>query len=330
MLARPFRALAGASLALSLIACGDDEGGGGGTEPLTTFPAALVETFGATGEILGEYAYRAMDFDGANVSLAPGAPGASRDPQQLVARVLALASLRGGVQFAPGFTTSPTCTPTTTGAATDTDADGIPDEMTIEYTAANCTVTDTATGDVQVQRGFIRYRDTSDDLYGFEMDITELRQDSYDGTTGTWSRQTVRILERARTTASGATWSLILDADIKSGTEDTVDVQQVVRYDVEGTYTSNGAVPAGGPMPDGTITLSGSLEATLPQYGRMVMSLVTPPTRPITSRAAPTSMMAPSRCGSMGMPPRESSAPVDLLRVRQLGVPRERDAVGSR
>jgi hypothetical protein len=48
-----------------------------------------------------------------------------------------------------------------------------------------------------------------------------------------------------------------------------------VKYDVKGTYTSDGAVPAGGPIPDGTISLSGSIDATLPATGRLNMTLVT-------------------------------------------------------
>ncbi|HVX89541.1 MAG TPA: hypothetical protein VG940_11470, partial [Gemmatimonadales bacterium] len=47
------------------------------------------------------------------------------------------------------------------------------------------------------------------------------------------------------------------------------------KYDVTGKYTSNGAVPAGGPMPDGTLTVTGSLDATLPAAGRLVVDIVT-------------------------------------------------------
>jgi hypothetical protein len=273
MHARIIRALAGASLGLFLISCGDDSDGGGAGAPITTFPAALVETFGATGNVLVEYAGSAFDFNGSSVSLAPGATSAQKVSGD-IARVLELVALRGGPRLSPAFLSSPTCTPTTTGAATDTDADGIPNEMTIEFTAANCTVTDTATGSDTVQRGLVRYRDTSDDLYGFDMDIDELHQSNYDGTTENWTHQTVVVHENARTTTSGGTWSLVIRSDLRAGTADTLEIAQRVNYDVKGTYTSNGAVPAGGPIPDGAISISGTIDATLQNWGRLVVSLV--------------------------------------------------------
>src|SRR5688572_10271762 len=140
MSSRLFRTLAGASFGLFLISCGDDSDSGGAGAPITTFPAALVETFGSTGNVLVEYAGSAFDFNGSSVSLAPGAAGAQQKVSGDVARVLELVAFQGGPQLSPAFLSSPTCNPTTTGAATDTDADGIPDEMTIEFTPANCTV----------------------------------------------------------------------------------------------------------------------------------------------------------------------------------------------
>ena len=237
----------------------------------------MVQTFGSTGELLGLYAGSAFDFGGTNIGFAAPITSASnpRSPQAVIAQMMTLAAMQQGVSFSSAFLSSPTCTPTVTGAATDTDADGIPNDMLVEYTAANCTVTDTATGDVAVQRGTLRYRDTSDELYGFDLTVTDLRGSQYDGTSHDWTNQTVTAHETAKTTTSGGNWTLVFSADIKQGTGDTVKYDQVGKYDVKGTYTSNGAVPEGGPIPDGTISLSGSIDATLPQVGRLDVHLVT-------------------------------------------------------
>jgi hypothetical protein len=237
----------------------------------------MVEVFGSTGEQLVIYAGAAFDFGGTNIGFAPPITSAAnpQSPQAVITRLMTLAMAQQGATFSSAFLSSATCTPTVTGAATDTDADGIPDDMLVQYTAANCTVTDTATGDIAVQRGTLRYRDTSDELYGFDLTVTDLRGSQYDGATGDWNDQTVEAHETAKTTTSGGTWSLFLDAKIKQGTDAVVEVEQAVKYDVKGTYTSNGAVPAGGPIPDGTISLSGSIDATLPATGRLNMTLVT-------------------------------------------------------
>lgn len=277
MSVRPIRAFLGASLLLALGACGDDSSGSNGPSAGTTFPASMVETYGSTGALLGEYAGSAFDFGGTNIGLAAPITSAAnpRSPQAVIARVMTLAMAQQGATFSAAFLSSPSCTPTITGGASDTDGDGIPNDMVVEFTSANCTVTDTATGDVSVQRGTIRYRDTSDDLYGFDITVTDLRYSNYNGTSHAWMNQTVTAHESARTTTSGGTWALKFAATIRQGTQDTVSYDQVGAYDVKGTYTSNGVVPAGGPIPDGTISLSGTIDATLPTVGRLVVSLVT-------------------------------------------------------
>ena len=274
---RPLRALVGASLLVALGACGDDSSGPSGPTPEQYFPANMVETFGNTGELLGEYAVGAIDFGGTNIGLSAGVSGggAPRFAAIATARLEQLFRLQGvGPQFSSSMT-SPDCTPDETGAATDTDADGVPDLFTVTYTAANCTVTDTATGDVTVIRGKIIYRDTSNDLYGFDIVVDELRQDTYTGSSQDWFRSVISAHETARTTTTGGTWSLFADAVNETGTGSVVDQSSKARYDVSGKYTSNGTVPAGGPMPDGTVTLSGTLDATIPGAGRLVMQLVT-------------------------------------------------------
>lgn len=263
-------------LLFALSACSDDSGSTGPSSE-TRFPASMVETFGSTGELLAEYAGSALDFGGSNVGFSPPITSAAnpRSAQAVIARLMTLAAMRQGATFSPAFLSSASCTPTVTGSGTDTDADGIPDDMLVEFTAANCTVTDTATGDITIQRGTLRYRDTSDDLYGFDMTVTDLRGSQYDGSSHDWNEQIVSAHETAKTTASGGSWTLTLNANIKQGTADTVQYSQVGTYDVKGSYTSNGAVPEGGPIPDGTISLSGSIDATLPQAGRLDVHLVT-------------------------------------------------------
>src|SRR6478736_1123419 len=171
-----FRVALATGLILAFSACSSDDSGSSGPSSETHFPASMVETFGSTGELLAAYAGSAIDFGGTNIGLA--APITSADnplgPQAVVTRMMTLALARQGGAFSSAFLSSPTCTPSITGSGTDTDADGIPDELVVEYTAANCTVTDTATGDITVQRGTIHYRDTSDDLYGFDITVTDL------------------------------------------------------------------------------------------------------------------------------------------------------------
>lgn len=271
---RILRALAGASLVLLLSSCGDDESSGG-VAPGSTFPAAAVADFGPTGALLVEYASSALDFGGTNLGLSAGPEGVRT---RVIADLRRFARLTAGRDAGPQLVmaiASPDCTPTQTGAATDTDADGIPDEMTIEYTAANCTVTDTATGDVQVVRASIRYRDISSDLFGFDITLDDFRVDEYDGTTGDWTRQTLTAHERSRTTTSGGTWSLTFTTSVLQGTDDEVAYATSGGYDVSATYTSNGAVPAGGPIPDGTIELSGVIDMTNAAFGRLITRLVT-------------------------------------------------------
>jgi hypothetical protein len=277
---RTVRAFVGAFATILVAACGGDDNGPSGPSAETTFPAMMVETFGETGALLADYAVSAIDFNGTNVGFAPGVSRVSADPGQLLARFTTLVRRNGeGPQLGPWAVSSPSCAPTITGAGTDTDADGVPDDMLVEYTAANCTVTDTATGDVTVTRGTLRYRDTNNSLYGFDVTVTALRQDTYDGSSHYWNRQVISVHETAKTTTTGGTWALVIDSDLASGTADTTQYSAQAKYDVTGKYTSNGAVPAGGPMPDGTLTVGGTLDATLPTSGRLVMDIVT--TNPI-------------------------------------------------
>ena len=271
------RAALGAFTLLTIAACGDDSNGPSGPTPEQYFPASMVETFGSTGRLLGEYAVQAIDFGGTNVGLSAGANGSGTPALAAGAavRLQQLLRLEGvGPQFSASLA-SPTCTPDQTGAATDTDADGIPDLLTITYTPANCTVTDTATGDVTVIRGKITYRDISNDLHGFDIVVDELRQDTYVGSSQEWFHGVIDAHETARTTSTGGTWSLTASALNQLGTGDVVDQTSQVAYSVTGKYTSNGSVPAGGPMPDGTVTLSGTIDATLPASGRLVVKLLT-------------------------------------------------------
>jgi hypothetical protein len=275
MFVRSLRALVGASVLIVAGACGGDDNGSSGPASEATFPAHMVETFGQTGVLLSEYAVSAMDFGGTNVGLAPGVRPASAIPAQVLARLTALARLQPGATPFASAMFSASCTPATVGSGTDTDADGIPDDMTVTYTAANCTVTDTATGDVQVSRGVIRYRDTNDNLYGFDLTVTDLRQDSYDASSDQFDHSVINVHESAKTTTTGGTWGLVISAVIRQGVGDTVTFSQDVSYNVSGKLTSNGAIPAGGPMPDGTLTLSGNVTATLPTAGHLSVDLVT-------------------------------------------------------
>jgi len=273
MTMRPARAIAFAILAvLAGVACGDEESPDDGLTPATTLPGNMVGIAGGLPGELVEYAVHGFSFAGSNLGFAPDAPGgASAMERHLMARATGL--LPAGAS--PFLVSSPTCVPDKVGDGIDTDADGVPDDMTITFTAANCTVTDTATGSVQVQRGTVRYRDTSSDLYGFDITITGLRADYYDATTLSWGRQFLTAHETTRMQDDRGDWSIDVDGFVQSGTLDTTTFFQKAIFDLQASFDPNGTITAGGPPPDGEITIAGHMDLTM-KPGRYKFTLFAP------------------------------------------------------
>lgn len=268
------RVLAGAVLGLSLVSCGDDEGGDGLTPGTTVHPLAIE---GAVGSVVS-MAYSA----GIALNFGFSTLGFSADPASIRSRaaadLLRHAALQDGDVVDPRFAallSSPDCTPTETGGDVDTDADGIPDDLTVEYTAANCTVTDTATGSYQLIRGRVRYRDIEGALHGFEMVLEGIRHDELDGTDGSWFTRTTTSRERAEVSATGGVWTLESDVTASNGFgAETQNAGKTVR-EIRVTYAPTGAIPVGGPLPDGVFRISGSVDETTLRYGRLIWGMVT-------------------------------------------------------
>lgn len=277
---RSIRALLGASLLVALSACGDDSSGPTGLAPVTLMPAQYLETFGNTGVGIVDLGVNAMGFGGSNISLARG---------EAMSRVnatlgMTLSHFAGG-KIAASILASPSCNPTVVGGATDTDGDGIPDDASVTYTQANCTVFDTATGDAQYIRGVYRIQDTGDALYGFKVTITGLHARNYTAATGDFSELNYNATETGDTKAGGATYHLVLDAAITQG-DATGSTSQLVKYDFTQKLAPSGSIVYLDPLPNGAYTVSGSIDATLVDFGvptRVVMSLVTPDPMSYTS-----------------------------------------------
>lgn len=272
MMKRLMRATTFALVAvLATVSCGDDENSDG-IDSSNTLPAHLVPTFASLAPQFGTFAVHGFSFAGTNVSFAPGAPGAASPMERHVADLLARTLPAGS---APFLVHSPTCEPDVVGEGDDADGDGVPDDMTITYTAENCTVTDAAAGVIRVQRGSIRYRDISNDLYGFELVVTDLRGDTYDSTTKGWTHQIISVREQSKMHADRGDWSISIDGDLQAGTADTVSLAQVVKYSVQASLDPSGTLDESDPLPDGEITLSGSVDVTL-KFGRFKFTLFAP------------------------------------------------------
>lgn len=250
------RALLGASLLLLPAACAEEDHGSVELVAATEFPVWMYQEVGPIGVQFPSFGIQALDFGIPFINAAQGAASAS--PSAFLAS--RIASYPGG-DLAARVLSSPSCLPDKVGAGIDTDGDGIPNDATSTYTAANCTVYDSATGDAYLVRGVYRLRDTNDDRFGFRLDITNLSVRSYDGTDN--SHQTVfyNAIETAQTTANAGSYRLILDAEGNSS-DFTGPYARRIHYDLTEGYVPVGTVPVNGPLPDGTFTMNGNVEIT--------------------------------------------------------------------
>lgn len=269
------RLIGGAGLLLAVVSCSSNDSTGPAGESI--FPPAMVGTFGSSAEAMGENAPDAIGFGGASLGAAPSVlPAPEATAAAIGLRIDRLAAMTHMGTAAPPYFTSPSCSPTTVGGGTDTDGDGVPDDMTITYTAANCTTTDTATGSVHIIRGTIHYRDTGNSLYAYEFTITDLRAEDFDGSSGDWTRQILNGSETGSTTTTGGKWAFNLSGQLAQGNYNTVTTDQNASYNVTASYTPNiGTVPALGPLPDGSVTLAGTIDARIAPWGLLNTQLVT-------------------------------------------------------
>lgn len=271
MSSRLIRALLGTSLLL-LPGCAEEDRGSVALVAATEFPVWMYEDVGPIGVNVPGFGTQALDFGGPFLYAVPGATPVS--PSAFVAS--RIASFPGGA-LAARVLSSPSCLPNKVGAGIDTDGDGIPDDATSTYTAANCTVYDTATGDAYLVRGVYRLRDTNDDRFGFRLDITDLSVRSFDGADHSHQSVLYNATETSRTTANAGTYRLLLDAE-GSSADFTGPYARRIHYDITEGYVPVGTVPVNGPLPDGTFTLSGNMDiSTAGESGaaRVVLQLIT-------------------------------------------------------
>jgi len=267
--ARPFLSL---GLLFTLAACATDSTGPVELAPETTLPLRYLSTIGPLGANLPQLGIRGMGFGGPALQFAPVSFRASTNAM-LAAR---LAALPGGAMAALALS-SPTCVADAVGAGVDSDGDGVPNDATWTFTAANCTTYDSATGEAYLTRGSYRIRDTNDDLYGFQFDVNALTVRRTNGNVEhTWAEVVYNMNESARTTATAGTYHLVVDASSASGDNVTWSAQRS-RYDLTESFTPTGTIVAGGPLPDGTMTISGTADLALADVGppvRLVFQLV--------------------------------------------------------
>lgn len=145
-------------IAVALLgACGGDDDEGSttinGAQAGVIGEAAATQISGIAGS-LGNFQFSGSgDTQG---FFAAGKPGG---------RLLAIARRVGGPRAAARiFLLDPPegCDPIVVGDSADADGDGIPNGVTYAFNASNCTVTDTATGDVVVVTGSVGLTDTDD------------------------------------------------------------------------------------------------------------------------------------------------------------------------
>jgi hypothetical protein len=235
------------------------------------FPPRYLERVGNIAVGFPTYGIRGIGFDGPFIPVPP-----DPYPAEMNAVVAErLSRLPGGASAAAVFA-SPSCLPEVLGLGTDSDADGIPDDATVTYSVANCTVYDSATGDIYLGRGSYRVRDTNNSLYGFRVDIVDLSVRDYDGARGITNDAVYNITETSTTSATGGTYHLVLDgwsSSLGSG----FNTAQRFRWDLTQSFDPVGSIPAGGPLPDGILTVSGTADLTISEDdapARMSMTIV--------------------------------------------------------
>jgi hypothetical protein len=234
MLNRP-RGLAGllAMAALGLAACSDSNSPT--NDPLTAQSAAPVG------------AAMASTADLAVGALSPSVPAFGLGFPLFFSRGRALG---GGIQFTPPDSL-PNCP--AASSLTDTDGDGVPDNATWSFTAADCTQTDIE-GNRSVVTGSVVVTDPGLTA-GYDLHINNLAAQYY------------------QTGASSPMLQLVMDGDWATrGTSDALSLDQNYNFvltvngqraslanDLTVNFTSAGdPISAGVPLPSGTIDISGA------------------------------------------------------------------------
>lgn len=139
---------------------------------------------------------------------------------------------------------------------TDSDDDTIPDDATLTFLDPPCSVTGLGGGDWSVT-GALRIRDTSATTTRYVLDYTDLAW-SYTDSAATRTYTATRNGTRVRLgTTSGASLQVdvTIDRDRPNRATATVDLATTVSYLAD----TPGSVAVGQPLPDGLLSIAGSL-----------------------------------------------------------------------
>lgn len=154
----------------------------------------------------------------------------------------------------PGFTGPAGCP--AVSDTTDSDDDNIPDDATLTFLDPPCSVTGLEGGDWSVT-GALRIRDTSATTTRYVLNYTDLAW-SYTDSAETRTYAATRNGTRVRLgTTSGASLQvdLTIDRDRPNRATATVDLATTVSY----LSDTTGTVAVGEPLPDGLLSIAGSL-----------------------------------------------------------------------
>ena len=233
--------------ALLMAACGHD-GGPVDPPPLPVIDSARVFDFANTAENrmqgLLHTVFGGQHLGTPNPFLLPplGAPRAAT-AQRFAAVVSACAPVQTGVD--------------TLGVAIDSDVDGVPDDVTVDY-GAGCSVFDG--GLEYTLSGKYRLRDPGGGIMDWEYTTTLLAAKVRDTLTGQFFRQQVNGSEAAHFTATHAAHQMDVTLDVQSGSgADSAHV--TLRTRTASTYDPSAGSPfmLHGSLPQGTFGLAAEL-----------------------------------------------------------------------
>lgn len=165
------------------------------------------------------------------------------------------------------FSNQPPCTPTTTTGGADSDNNGIPDDKTVQFTAAGCTVvsngtTNVVTGTVRVEDrgGIIGYRVTYTD---FTVQATKGDSVVRSVITGTFEYRWVSA------TSATALDNSTVSIEARSSTG-SVKVSRSANLNASYTPSSGRTIARNGLFPSGSLSLNGTLSITATVTGDQV------------------------------------------------------------
>lgn len=205
-------------------------------------PAIADLTVGLVETSLQGLTIEAFDFSGfGGVSLAAG---------RMLSPAPTLSLSNFALDGCPSFTPDPPI---------DTDQDGVPDNALFTFDPQFCTTTDqSGTG---VVTGSVRVSDPASATIGFDLDINTLRF----AFTSASSSETLVLTQDGTRSLRGSTSLLTLDEDFSLGVEaGGQSVSLDAAHSVSFTAETPSSIVFDGPLPNGTLDLSGNFQVVAP------------------------------------------------------------------